>query len=195
VHFESQQLNINSKSTAWIFPLHFQLSLACLKKPVFSKQDLLRYLPPARLYWDLLTSGRYQIVPSMIFDLFPRPTVLVHRSQITEGPVRRPLLLYKNTQAGQRRREVGFLLYVQLEFHCLKGFFHCPKIFCKKLYEFRAARVKLGRLPSSLVDFCFQRCCHWATFPLSTLTIFVFCRLHKFLGAKKGSVVPCGSIH
>jgi hypothetical protein len=101
----------------------------------------------------------------------------------------------KTPRPAQKRGRLGFLLYARVEFHCLKGFFHCPKIFCKKLYEFRAARVKLGRLPSSLVDFCFQRCCHWATFPLSTLTIFVFCRLHKFLGAKKGSVVPCGSIH
>jgi hypothetical protein len=35
-------------------------SLTCLKKPVFSKLDLLWWKVPARLYWDLLTSGRYQ---------------------------------------------------------------------------------------------------------------------------------------
>jgi hypothetical protein len=34
--------------------------LTCLKKPVFSKLDLLWWEVPARLYWDLLTSGRYQ---------------------------------------------------------------------------------------------------------------------------------------
>ncbi len=34
-------------------------SLTCLKKPVFSKEDLLQGKVPARLYWDLLTSGRY----------------------------------------------------------------------------------------------------------------------------------------
>ncbi len=101
----------------------------------------------------------------MIFDLFPRPTVLGHRSQITEGPVRRPFFYTKNTQAGQRRRAVGFLLYVQVEFHCLKGSLYCPTIFLKKLFEFRAARVKLGRFPFSLVDVCLQRCCHWRPSP------------------------------
>jgi hypothetical protein len=35
-------------------------SLTCLKKPVFSKRDLLRWKVTARLYWDLLSSGRYQ---------------------------------------------------------------------------------------------------------------------------------------
>ncbi len=34
--------------------------LTCLKKRVFSKRDLLGWKVPARLYWDLLTSGRYQ---------------------------------------------------------------------------------------------------------------------------------------
>jgi hypothetical protein len=34
--------------------------LTCLKKPVFSKRDLLWWEVPVRLYWDLLTSGRYQ---------------------------------------------------------------------------------------------------------------------------------------
>ncbi len=37
-------------------------SLTCLKKPVFSKWDLLQWkVPPARLHWDLLTSVRYQL--------------------------------------------------------------------------------------------------------------------------------------
>jgi hypothetical protein len=35
-------------------------SLTYLKKPVFSKQDLLRWKVTARLYWDFLTSGPYQ---------------------------------------------------------------------------------------------------------------------------------------
>jgi len=35
-------------------------SLTCLKKPVFSKGDLLLWKVLARLYWDLLTSGKYQ---------------------------------------------------------------------------------------------------------------------------------------
>jgi hypothetical protein len=34
-------------------------SLICLKKLVFSKGDLLQWKVPARLYWDLWTSGRY----------------------------------------------------------------------------------------------------------------------------------------
>jgi hypothetical protein len=33
-------------------------SFTCLKKLVFSKRDLLRWKVPARLYWDLLTSGK-----------------------------------------------------------------------------------------------------------------------------------------
>jgi hypothetical protein len=33
-------------------------SLTCLKKPVFSKRGLLLLKVPARLYWELLTSGR-----------------------------------------------------------------------------------------------------------------------------------------
>jgi len=35
-------------------------SLTCLKKLVFSKRDLLPWTVLARLYWDLLTNGRYQ---------------------------------------------------------------------------------------------------------------------------------------
>jgi len=35
-------------------------SLSCLKKPIFSQRDLLRWKVPARLYWDLLTSRTYQ---------------------------------------------------------------------------------------------------------------------------------------
>jgi hypothetical protein len=50
------------KHTAWIFPLYFQLPYVpeetCLKKPVFSKRDLLLSKVPARLHWDLLISGR-----------------------------------------------------------------------------------------------------------------------------------------
>jgi hypothetical protein len=42
----------------WIF----SSSLTCLKKPVFTKRDVLRWKVPARLlYWDLLASGRYQL--------------------------------------------------------------------------------------------------------------------------------------
>jgi hypothetical protein len=33
--------------------------LACLKKPVSARGDLLQRKVAARLYWDLLTSGRY----------------------------------------------------------------------------------------------------------------------------------------
>ncbi len=84
-----------------------------MKKPVFSKRDLPLWKVPVRLYWDLLTSGRYQPAchyvykkwknpssalrrkeekdvstgPSMIFDLFPRFRGLGHRSYITySGP-------------------------------------------------------------------------------------------------------------
>jgi hypothetical protein len=35
-------------------------SITCLKKPVFIKGDLPLWKVPARLDWDLLTSGRYQ---------------------------------------------------------------------------------------------------------------------------------------
>jgi hypothetical protein len=88
------------KSTAWIFPLYFQLPY---------------YLPAAS---RIFCSGRYQLgctrifwpaegtsqpvtisrtwvqAVSVIFDLFPRLTGLRHKSQITEGPCTRALLLH-----------------------------------------------------------------------------------------------------
>jgi len=42
------------------FSFVFSAPLSCLKKPVFRKPDVLRWEVGARLYWDLLTSGRYQ---------------------------------------------------------------------------------------------------------------------------------------
>jgi hypothetical protein len=42
------------------FFLRIFSSLTCLKKPVISKWDLLWWKALARLYWALLTSGRYQ---------------------------------------------------------------------------------------------------------------------------------------
>ncbi len=49
------------KSTAWLFPLYFQVPLpGSLKKPVFIMTDLRPSKVPARLDWDLLTRGRYQ---------------------------------------------------------------------------------------------------------------------------------------
>jgi hypothetical protein len=42
------------------FFLSVFISITCLKKPVLSKRDLLQWKVPARLYWDLLTSKRYQ---------------------------------------------------------------------------------------------------------------------------------------
>jgi hypothetical protein len=43
----------------WIFS-----SFACLKKPVFSKRDLLWWKVPTRLYWDRLTIVQYIVVSS-----------------------------------------------------------------------------------------------------------------------------------
>jgi hypothetical protein len=48
-------LQRNSKALPAFFLCIFS-SLTCLKKPVFSKQDLLRWKVPAMLYWDFLTS-------------------------------------------------------------------------------------------------------------------------------------------
>jgi hypothetical protein len=39
------------QSTAWIF--HFLFSATCLKKPVFSKRDLLWWKVPAKLHWEI----------------------------------------------------------------------------------------------------------------------------------------------
>jgi len=66
----------NSKALPRFFLCIFS-SLTCLKKPVFSKWD-----HPGK---ELSTS------PSVIFDLFPQPTGLRHRSSIMEGPVVRPV--------------------------------------------------------------------------------------------------------
>jgi len=86
--------------------MYFQLPY--MKKPVFSKQDVLLLKVPARLYWNLLTSGMVlaslslflkseklpekdpSTGPSVIFDVFPQITGLGHTSQITEGPYSGP---------------------------------------------------------------------------------------------------------
>jgi hypothetical protein len=39
--------------------------------------------------------------PPVIFDLFPRPTGLEHRPQITEGPVFRPFSYTENTPSQE----------------------------------------------------------------------------------------------
>jgi hypothetical protein len=58
-------------------------SLTCLKIPVFSKPDLLRWKVPARLYWDILTSWRYL---SLFLKSEKIPAVL----HIGKGPEYRP---------------------------------------------------------------------------------------------------------
>jgi hypothetical protein len=62
-------------------------SLTCLKKkPVFSKRDLLSWKVPARLYWDLLTSGRYQPACHYFLKSEKVPALLY----IGKGPEYRP---------------------------------------------------------------------------------------------------------
>jgi hypothetical protein len=92
-------------------------SIACLKKPVFSKRDLPRWKKvPARLYWILLTSERCQPaslslflkrenIPAQLYfkkgpeyiqafccDFQPVPSAYPpgHGSETTEGPILRP---------------------------------------------------------------------------------------------------------
>jgi len=88
----------------WIFS-----SLTSMKKLVFSKQDLLQWTVPARLYWDfwpvegttqLVTISKKWKIPSFALHrkrtwvqalLFLGPTSLGHKFQIKKGPVFRPL--------------------------------------------------------------------------------------------------------
>ncbi len=100
------------ESTAWIFPLHFQLpylpEATCFQQAgssvvegtsqavlVSSDQQKVRaslslFLKSEKIPTLLYIGKDLSTGPSMIFDLFPRPTGLRHRSQITEGPVLRP---------------------------------------------------------------------------------------------------------
>ncbi len=96
------------------FFLRIFSSLTCLKKPIFSKRDLLRWKVPAiavlgssderkvpaslSLFLKsekipaLLQAGKGRDLstgPSVFFDLFPQPTSLGHRSPCTQA-----LLLY-----------------------------------------------------------------------------------------------------
>jgi hypothetical protein len=51
---------IKPQSTAWIFPLYFQLP--CLpEETCFQQAGSSVVEGTSRLYWDLLTSGRYQL--------------------------------------------------------------------------------------------------------------------------------------
>jgi len=110
-------------------------SLTCLKKPVFSKQDLPRWTVPVRIYWDLsdqrkvpaslslfLKSEKIPALlyirkgpstgPSVIFDLFPWPTGLGHRSQITKGPIFRPLSYTQNLFEIVKSGGEGFVMSI-----------------------------------------------------------------------------------
>jgi hypothetical protein len=106
------------QSTTWSFPLYFQLPYlpeeTCFQQVGSSavegtSQDVLgsfeqRKVPasmslflksekiPALLYVGKGPSTG----PSAIFDLFPWPTGLGHRSQITKGPILRPFSYTQN---------------------------------------------------------------------------------------------------
>ncbi len=122
------------------FFLRIFSSLECLKKPVFAKRDLLWWKVRARLYWDVLTQWKVSASlslflksekisarlyegkgpgytgPSVIFNLFPQPTRLGHRSQIMEGPVLRPVssyLIYKFTTSVCLTRQFCILIHRQ----------------------------------------------------------------------------------
>jgi hypothetical protein len=98
-------------------------SLTCLKKPVFSKWDLLGWKVPARLYWDLLTSrGTSQVVLGSS-DLWkvPASQSLFLKSQkipallyIGKGPESRP---FSYTNMSQTRKTTLALLWPQLGWH------------------------------------------------------------------------------
>jgi hypothetical protein len=62
-----------------------------VKTPVFSKPDLLRWKVPARLYWGLLTSGRYPASLSLFLKCEKIPALLY----IGKGPEYRPFLDFR----------------------------------------------------------------------------------------------------
>jgi hypothetical protein len=57
-------------------------SITSVKKPVFTKRDLLQWKVPARLYWDHLTSGRYQLAFPLFLKIEKIPALLY----IGKGP-------------------------------------------------------------------------------------------------------------
>jgi hypothetical protein len=58
-YFENALPLRTHKALPEIFSCIFS-SITYLKKPVFTMRDLLQWKVPVRLYWELLTSGRYQ---------------------------------------------------------------------------------------------------------------------------------------
>jgi hypothetical protein len=100
------------QSTAWIFPLYLQFPFlpedTCFQQAgssavegtsqaVLGSSDqrnvpasLSLFLKSEKIPALLYEGKGPKTGPLVIFDLFPRPTVLGHRSQITEGPVLRP---------------------------------------------------------------------------------------------------------
>ncbi len=66
------------KALPWFF-LRIFSSLTCLKKPVFSNRDLLQVNVPARLYWDLLISGRLPGQRVTISKMWKNPSSALSR--------------------------------------------------------------------------------------------------------------------
>ncbi len=56
-------------------------SVTYLKKPVFNKRDLLLWKVLARLYWDLLTSGRYQPACHYFWKVKQNPSSALRRKR------------------------------------------------------------------------------------------------------------------
>ncbi len=89
-------------------------SLTCAKKPGFSKGDLLQWKVPSKLYWNLLTSGRYQ--PACL-SLFLKSGKIPAVLYIGKGREYRPfrdlrsvpeaLLLYINFDSFHHLNQVG----------------------------------------------------------------------------------------
>ncbi len=82
-------------------------SLTCLKKPVFSKMDLLRWKARARLNSDLLTSGRYQ--PACHY-FWKNPSSALHRKRTIVPASGTDLKSWKGLYSGPSPIPKAFIL-------------------------------------------------------------------------------------
>jgi len=81
--------------------------LTYLKKPVFSKMDLLQWKVPARLYWDLLTVGRYQ--PACHY-FWKNPSSALCRKRTWVPALGTDLKSWKGMYSGPSPIPKGFIL-------------------------------------------------------------------------------------
>jgi hypothetical protein len=149
--------------------ISFVFSATCIKKPVFSKRDLLSWKVPTRLYWDLLTDRRSS-QPVTISKKWKNPSLIY----IGKGPQYRPfhdfrpvLLAYRpQAQISNSERAQALLLYVKHSAICgsvIGGclIFRNPRAGISKSKMAAEASVSLFQMP--MYPFSF----FWSWYPVA----------------------------